>query len=70
MVPPAHGAEVGHLDARSGRQLAHAGAPIALGSAVVSIAQPMGAFRSHRAATSQLRERQVPIDMDAINIEA
>jgi len=36
---------------------------------VPPIAPPMGAFHSHPAATPLPRERQVPLDMDAINFE-
>jgi len=68
-MPPARRADVGHIDAKSSWQRAHAGAPIALGSAVVTNAPPMGAFCSHLAAAAPLRERQVQLGMDAINFE-
>jgi len=69
MVPPARRADVGHLEAKSGRRIAYAGAPIALGSCVVTIAPATGDRRGHLAATRQPRERQVRLDLDAINFE-
>jgi hypothetical protein len=69
MVPPARRVEVGYIEAKSGRQLAYAGALIALGSSVVTIAPPTGDCPGHLAATPQPRERQVRLDLDAINFE-
>jgi len=69
-MPPARRAEVGCIAAKSSWQrAAHAGVPIALGSADVTNAPPMCTFCSHLAAAAPLRERQVQLGMDAISFE-